>query len=81
MFTGGGRGQCSKGGPPAPGQAPSQNEDATVDPDELFHLNGQWKTWEEQLEEWKYRDNIDEYLPFYNTGLVFNIEQLTQIDY
>jgi hypothetical protein len=69
------------GGQPAIEQAPSQNEDVTVDPDELFHLNGRWKTWEEQLEEWKYRDNIDEHLPFNTTGLVLSIEQLTQVDY
>lgn len=48
---------------------------------ELFHINGKWTTWKDFEKESEYYNNQREYLPFFNTGLVFTIEQLTQVDY
>ena len=49
--------------------------------EEFFHINGKWTTWSEFEKENEYYNNFREHLPFSNTGLVFNIEQLTQLDY
>jgi len=59
----------------------SDEKEIFVDPDELFHVNGRWITARDFREEIGYYNNIVEFLPFCTTGLVFSIEQLTQVDY
>ncbi|MCK5459440.1 MAG: hypothetical protein KAI20_06075, partial [Thermoplasmatales archaeon] len=60
---------------------PSDEKEIFVDPDELFHVNGRWITVRDLRAEFEYRNNIVEFLPVDGTGLVFNKEQLTQINY
>jgi hypothetical protein len=62
-------------------QDASEEKNFEVDSDEVFHINVRLVTARQFNEELEYYPNIAKFFPFYNTRLVFNIEQLTHTDY